>query len=1120
MAATTSPFGVLPMLAYGLTSLVVIYFGLRLVRYLKSRQSASLPKPVSGPASKSINLLGGARSTASSWRQWSQSLPLPHLPQVRVPWVRIPSFSESTIDDVGAGVGQAKTKNTKSLAIELLPTTGLPPPPSSAPIFSPTPTRATTPALNTHQSRTQQLIDVGSPPSTPALTAASTAASLGSFPGSPRTPSPPHPAPHGHGYLPKAVYTPHPSYSRSPSPRDLLSTTPPTKHKRSRSLGGVPVRRLSSGAGSSLRHVVGVESEDMEMSVLGKKAKGEEQLLIDLSPSSSGSASDDDPRVSPAASDIGVLPLSKTVQPPSSSLYSSYTSSGPYAHTGYKVAPSVAATLALRVDARQVGRHVPLVDLSDEKSTPRALAANATPNFDEDGWKWFGAGAGVGVDSGRFTGANVGKSSPDAANVAPSKEQDMLVDIDDAPRSSELVSDSKTSKIQEHVVVKEMQLVELEDVDAKEGVLVDVGFDSDDEEKWARQAYPSQVHQFSHEELVATSQKVDVHDDKPQNDVDEPTYDIDGHASRETDNGPILATDSDSSLRIYAVSQPEKQLVDTVTTSVATRDVAAPVHLPNSAPLAWDDPWSGHLVPSDANSEEPWQDANIVQTDDSVKVVGSEEAASSPNDEAHHVSDLQEERLVVENSPAGLLKATVLDEDNDNENVPALILESLDLEAPVPFEAPEEIIVSEEQHFVQSSPVVPAEQEVSAEEEITPTPTPASSHAELPPVPPPDDALDDAEAQQVFDRPAEVFYPDPELLELEDAWTPASVESATRESDAAPQQEDEVFPDPDLLPLPLDSVVGTESAQDTLDEVRSQLLAIADKARPSTPTLSQTPTPPASPPPLHPINTMPTLLRPGKSRGASRVPSPTSTVNSAVPFSVGEEDKENAAVTPTGASLQRPAWSLRASDAPALGLPSSGNVPGASPRRKRKALEDVNWAAAEDKKEVPIVVVECEVQEPVAVATKVPEVVEEKEVEEKSEAVAESVPSEKVDIVAPQIEPSTSLPGAFPDPAPPAIVVSPPSSSSSAVAFPSSPKESAPAPSTSSSVTQRIRRASLTARAAWLPSARNIVRSPLDIALAMQMRPGLGAGADPAWMVRFLMAVYGWLLVSVAGGDF
>ncbi|KAF8892803.1 hypothetical protein CPB84DRAFT_1645585, partial [Gymnopilus junonius] len=50
------------------------------------------------------------------------------------------------------------------------------------------------------------------------------------------------------------------------------------------------------------------------------------------------------------------------------------------------------------------------------------------------------------------------------------------------------------------------------------------------------------------------------------------------------------------------------------------------------------------------------------------------------------------------------------------------------------------------------------------------------------------------------------------------------------------------------------------------------------------------------------------------------------------------------------------------------------------------------------------------------------------------------------------------------------------------------------------------------------PSARALARSPLDIALAMQLRPGLGAGADPAWMVRFLMAMFGWLAVVVSGG--
>ena len=41
-------------------------------------------------------------------------------------------------------------------------------------------------------------------------------------------------------------------------------------------------------------------------------------------------------------------------------------------------------------------------------------------------------------------------------------------------------------------------------------------------------------------------------------------------------------------------------------------------------------------------------------------------------------------------------------------------------------------------------------------------------------------------------------------------------------------------------------------------------------------------------------------------------------------------------------------------------------------------------------------------------------------------------------------------------------------------------------------------------------------RSPmpeLDLAFAMQLRPGLGLGSDPAWFVRFLMAMFGWMTV-------
>lgn len=38
-----------------------------------------------------------------------------------------------------------------------------------------------------------------------------------------------------------------------------------------------------------------------------------------------------------------------------------------------------------------------------------------------------------------------------------------------------------------------------------------------------------------------------------------------------------------------------------------------------------------------------------------------------------------------------------------------------------------------------------------------------------------------------------------------------------------------------------------------------------------------------------------------------------------------------------------------------------------------------------------------------------------------------------------------------------------------------------------------------------------------DIALMMQLRPGRGVGADPAWMVRFLMAIFGWFAVALTG---
>ena len=53
------------------------------------------------------------------------------------------------------------------------------------------------------------------------------------------------------------------------------------------------------------------------------------------------------------------------------------------------------------------------------------------------------------------------------------------------------------------------------------------------------------------------------------------------------------------------------------------------------------------------------------------------------------------------------------------------------------------------------------------------------------------------------------------------------------------------------------------------------------------------------------------------------------------------------------------------------------------------------------------------------------------------------------------------------------------------------------------------------------PAHSRAYRAPvpeLDIAFAMQLRPGLGLGSDPAWLVRFLMAMFGWMTGFIGNG--
>ncbi|KAK0484974.1 hypothetical protein IW261DRAFT_1459809 [Armillaria novae-zelandiae] len=146
-------------------------------------------------------------------------------------------------------------------------------------------------------------------------------------------------------------------------------------------------------------------------------------------------------------------------------------------------------------------------------------------------------------------------------------------------------------------------------------------------------------------------------------------------------------------------------------------------------------------------------------------------------------------------------------------------------------------------------------------------------------------------------------------------------------------------------------------------------------------------------------------------------------------------------------AVARPAWSLRASDAPPLGLSTSASAADLpSPTDKPSAVE--------------------------------------KKVKNEVETADDFSPVSPLPSAS-SMTLSSSLPGAFPE---------------------SESKETVMSVSTSKEVEVRS-----------TPSRPRVTRSPLDIALAMQLRPGLGVGADPAWMVRFLMSMFGWFVVTLSG---
>lgn len=85
------------------------------------------------------------------------------------------------------------------------------------------------------------------------------------------------------------------------------------------------------------------------------------------------------------------------------------------------------------------------------------------------------------------------------------------------------------------------------------------------------------------------------------------------------------------------------------------------------------------------------------------------------------------------------------------------------------------------------------------------------------------------------------------------------------------------------------------------------------------------------------------------------------------------------------------------------------------------------------------------------------------------------------------------------------------------------PTSSSPAPSAATRPTWSVR---ATEASALVHAQENHERErrrgmfampELDAALAMQLRPGLGIGADAAWLVRFVMALFGWCAVLMNG---
>ncbi|KAF5325118.1 hypothetical protein D9619_009561 [Psilocybe cf. subviscida] len=1102
------PLSILPAIAFAVLATFLLYASVRGYRRIfpsstavTSSKSASLPAPVVGKSSgwswAKLNLKSG----------WPRRLSLSGIPRVRV---RVPWSRSSSLD---SGVVH-KTKNSKNLGIELLPTTGLPPHPSSLPTPTPTP-----PASHV-------LVDVSvsSPPSSTHVSSA---------PETPRPPSPPAPINYFSGA--KALLLPLHHNARPTSPRALLvTTTPPKNHKRSRSLGGVPVRRLSSGAGSALRNAM--EMDDLGVRNGHVRDTSREHLLIDFSSSSSSGRGrgevEDDPDISPAASDIGVLPLNAPLRTRSDSAYG-------YGYEAPLVAPPPPLnSTPIAVLPKQVARQVPLVDLEEEE---------------DDTWKWF-SDAPV-VAPAILPALPVVRAMISSTAAIKSMEMkpigiktEKLVDLDEPVEV----------KARAAGLVSEVKLIDIEERNYEEAILVDVS------EKPV-QGMPQPEPVITRGDIVAPKAEIAVREEDvplPIVSVDQglaevledpfadPPHTVSVAASSPVDvaNNPFADPYPAPASYELPPSPPSRSVaLSTEQDQTDSSNETRPATLEES-PETWTwedshDPWHGHIVDVEPQTVDATQQSEgeivpeVMSSHD--QILG--EALPIEQDAVH--AAVGGEEALLEHSPAGVLVPIAVDEEEEEEHIPPL-----------------DLYVEEKKGDEATS-----EHKDDEADEETPKATPASLAQELPPWSPlealpidEDDYYGVAEeASNVEAHSAPVSpemlsttlsgsqYDDPELLDLPLADEPVARVHSHEEATYYGPTAEEIS----LVLTNAGSVLF--SVDKPSDDV---LLERGDGQHTPTKTpLAQTPTPPASPPPpSHSLSLSTRALKFGSNHN-SRAVSPVAFSVPALVLSVTdkldlgadeakvskapvasraalEDDKENIALPLSSKSSDsednvaqtRPAWSIRAQDAPALGVPSAGYVLGTSPRTIKRAL-----SSESQKDNSPVSVEEAEpvtfdISKEAQAADPVVAVVESASKTEAVPAVNDAPtsapPKETQPIIAPEIVRSDSLPGTFPESATISKVEVIPSSDDT----PSSPTAAtSTAVSTTAITAVPNRRRTLSGALAYtIPSVRRLVRSPLDVALAMQLRPGLGAGADPAWMVRFLMAMYGWLAVVIAGQDF